>query len=649
MAEIFVIDSFWGLNTEDDPILLPPGYAEALRDVDYRSVRGVLQGERRHSLLYPLTNPRGLFGWKDGVFYTSLTSLYYNGVELLDDWGDRFTACEFMSFANSPSRRSTRTLAMTNGSRVLVTDGEDVWSMGVTAPNTTFMTATKVAGSAFTAGHWFYRVTFVNEDGFEGNASSAEVEVLGGLCASVALANIPVGSTDEAITRKRIYRTQNGSSSVGPYFLLDEIDNDDTAYSDTTLDVGLYPNSPPIDHDPPTQTCFIIWRSGLRWFLSGDTTHPLRVYYSKPAPYAEAWPLEYYIDLPDAVKAGCPLGNYSLVLTETTPFMIQIDQEGNASYQELPSRMSASSSWAVLQWDNEAFWRGPLGLYRTNGITVQEDSESVRGLFPQDSEISTLTVDSQGRLLLTFNNYFASANNGIIVAINDMSEEDTYSWVDSLGAPTEVGTIKRMVGSNTYVFSSEYGRVTYIDGGGVGRVSSTLIRERRSNGLIWSSSSQDTIGISSDLEKKTTYAAIPSGICNAFVGGRLAWQWKSVSSYLGQAGRRKRLNQVTLYLKGRMDISIYGDGELIRTLEWPKDFYDFDQSRAGFIDSSKSEWNDSTLSFWQEYHGSTGLTVLKIQSAWDTWAYTYQIGISGAAESQLHLPIIFQYELEKLL
>ncbi len=651
MAEPFMIDSFWGLNTEDDPLLLPAGYAEELRNVDFRSSRGLLQGERRHSIIYPLTDPQGLYGWKNGVFYTSLTSLFYNGVSLSSAWGGRFTACEFMSFANSPSRRSIRTLALTNGSRVIVTDGETIWSMGVSVPETTFMTATKVTGSSFTAGHWFYQVTFVNEDGFEGNASEDVVEVTAGTCDGVLLADIPEGSVNEAITHKRIYRTANGATAVGPYYLLAEIDNDETTYTDLTVDASLYPNTPPIDHDQPVQSCFIIWRSGMRWFLSGDTEHPLRVYYSKPTPYAEAWPLDYYVDLPDAVKAGCSLGNNSIVLTETSPFLLQIDQYGNATPpQELPSKMSAGSSWAVLPWDNEAFWRGPLGLYRTNGITVQEDSESIRGLFPEDNEVSTLAVDSMGRMLLTFNNYFASANNGIIVQILDIDDgADTYMWENALGVPTEVGTIKRMVGPNSYVFSSEYGRVTYIGGGGVGKVSSTLIREKKSNGLIWSTSGQATVAISSDLEKKVTYAAIPSGICNAFTGGRLAWNWKSVASYLGQAGKRKRLTQVTLYLKGRMDISIYGDEQLIRTYEFPKDFYEFDGSRAGFIDSSKSTWNDSTSSFWEEYHSSAGLTMLKIPCSWDTWAYTFQIGISGAAEAQVHLPIIFYYEIEKTL
>jgi len=521
--------------------------------------------------------------------------------------------------------------------------------MGVSAPVTTFMAAVKEAGSDMTAGHWYYRITFINEDGFEGNPSTQVVEVTAGLCKDVLVSNIPEGSLEEAITHKRIYRTQNGGPVEGPYYLLDEIDNEGTTYTDTTPDSQLYPNTPPVDHDLPVQTCYIICRNGTRWILTGDVTHPLRIYYSKPSPYAEAWPLEYYIDMPDVVRAVCPLGNYTLILTSTTPFILQIDQEGNAVYQELPFRVPAESSWATLQWDNEAFWRGPLGLYRTNGITVQEDSESVRGLFPDDNEITTLAIDAMGRMLLTFNNYFVSANNGIIVGINDLSNpSNLYNWVNPAGIPTEVGTIRQMIGSEPYVFSAEYGRVVHIGGGGVGKTFTTLIRERRPNGISWGVSNQATIGISGDLEKKITYAAIPSGICEAYKGSRLPWQWKSVASFLGQPGKRKRLTQLTLYIKGVMVIEVWGDGVLLHTYNWPADFMDY-IPQGGFLDTPYTEWNDTQRTRWERYVLDLGLQVVKITPTWDTWAYTYQIKLTGAAESQAHLPVQFFYELEKTL
>lgn len=52
MPEMFLIDSFLGLNTEDDQVVLPPGYAEYMENVDLRSTRGILQGERAHVSLY---------------------------------------------------------------------------------------------------------------------------------------------------------------------------------------------------------------------------------------------------------------------------------------------------------------------------------------------------------------------------------------------------------------------------------------------------------------------------------------------------------------------------------------------------------------------------------------------------------------------
>jgi len=52
MAETFLIDAFAGCDTEDDGVTLPAGFAEEVENVDFRSIRGVLQGERGHVLLY---------------------------------------------------------------------------------------------------------------------------------------------------------------------------------------------------------------------------------------------------------------------------------------------------------------------------------------------------------------------------------------------------------------------------------------------------------------------------------------------------------------------------------------------------------------------------------------------------------------------
>ena len=596
----------------------------------------------------PTGSPFGLYGWKDGVFYTSLTSLYYNNLELTRDWGGQFTACEFMSYsADVGTATSLRTVLMANGRRLIITSGNRVWNIGITPPITTYVNATRQPGTSFLARHWYYKMTYINEDSFESNVSEDPVEILEGLCGGVLLTDLPIGPENEAVQRKRIYRTTSDSPIEGPYFLVATVTNDVTEWLDMTNDANLFPNEPPMDHDVPPQRCTLVQRCETRWFASGEKANPLRIYYSKPSPFAEAWPLTYYVDMPDEVVAMYPLGNQMVVLSKTTPFLLSVDSLGYTAWTELPSHVPCISRPA-LTWENLAFWRGPFGLYCTNGITIQEDSVNVRGLIPIDIDATSLTIDTLNQMLLTLSNVFAGQDGGRVVQILDTSDSpvDDYSFL------AEVGRIVEMVDESTvdtYVFSREVGRVTYIEGSEVPLVSSTVKRETRNGKLLWSLSLQDAYMMSIDLDKKIVYAAATDGIYKAFTGPRIPWMWKSVSSYLGVAGKRKRLTQITMYVMGVMDIELYGDGVLLHTYQYPQDFYSFDGTQGIFTGTPSSDWNDSQWAEWEDWYGVGGLQVVKMQALWSTWAYTYQIKVVATADAQVHLPVQFYFEVEKNL
>lgn len=607
-------------------------------------------------------NPiQGLYGWKDGVAYSSFNDLYYNGIRIFSNWGGPFTACEFMSYpAGSMGSRSQRTLILANGSRVIITSGSEVWEVGIDTPDISFMRASIYPGIGFTVRRWYYKLTFIARNTSESNVSSETVSINPGYGGGVLLDSIPIAPVG---CRKRLYRTTGAGTVEGPYFLCADMAGDATSFVDTCPDESLAPITPPYDHDPPINRCTIVQRSDTRWFLSGDRLFPSRVYYSKPAPFAESWPLDYYVDMPDTVKAMYPIGNQMAVLTDTTPLILSVDSLGFTKWSELPTRIPCLSTLAVTTWENTLFWRGPFGLYKSNAITIQEDSESVRDLIPLTLDASSLTADTMSRLLLTLNPYSTGLRNGMIVRIVDIEddeEDDVYIFQDSATPPEpcELGTIRQIVHSedvDTYLFSQEVGRVTYIEGT-LERIedeeledvtSYTAIREARGNQIIWSKSIQPATLMSLDLEWKRLYVAYGDTVYIGFEGDRLPWNWKSVQSYLGYPGKRKRLTQITMYLKGLMEVSIYGDRNNLHTYRWPQDFYDFDGTQGIFTGTPSSEWNDTMWADWVEWSGiGTEATMVKFQALWDTWAYVYQIEIVAEAGAEVHLPIQYFFEIE---
>jgi len=98
-----------------------------------------------------------------------------------------------------------------------------------------------------------YRVTFVDDRGFESNAGSASNSVSPS-SQQVSLTSIPI-SADSSVIARRIYRDKNGD---GIYLFVDQIDdNATTAYADNTSDSSLGISQPPLagdadfDNSPP--------------------------------------------------------------------------------------------------------------------------------------------------------------------------------------------------------------------------------------------------------------------------------------------------------------------------------------------------------------------------------------------------------------
>jgi hypothetical protein len=354
----------------------------------------------------------------------------------------------------------------------------------------------------------------------------------------------------------------------------------------------------------------MIERASKRWFISGSSTYPRRVWYSLSAPYGEGFPALYYEDFPADVKLLVALGDNLVVLTEDGPYMFMgLTSPAGMYVKELPNRIPAQSKFAGTQFDNKVYWRGPSGLYATNGISVIEDSENVRGMFDRESEASCIEVDSNGRILCILNNFYSSSAYGKIVRIQDSNTLDP----DTFTLSSNNGRIVRITNTDTYNFTSEYGTLIHL-GPPSADIGMTIVRETRGNDLMWSSSSQSVMIASNDDLRRTLYIGNKIGVYKGFTGDRMSWTWKSVKSHFSVPEKRKKLTQVSLRVNGSMTVNIYGDDVLLHTYSLAE----------------------------------TDLSTVKIKLPRDSWAYEFQIEFIGSSTGIVNPPILYFFEIEKL-
>lgn len=149
------------------------------------------------------------------------------------------------------------------------------------------------AGSIFSdAGTYSYKVTFVNKQGHESNASaqSANFTLTAGR-SNLSVTNIPVSADNQVIARK-LYRTVADGSL---WIFVDRIeDNVTTTYNDVIADESLGSLTPPeagdisIDNSPPPPMGIIkYWKRTM--FGAGDPENPTLLFWSN-SDGVEGWP-----------------------------------------------------------------------------------------------------------------------------------------------------------------------------------------------------------------------------------------------------------------------------------------------------------------------------------------------------------------------
>jgi hypothetical protein len=144
--------------------------------------------------------------------------------------------------------------------------GTYVRSVGMTVPTAPTFSA-NIDGSLGT-GTYYFKVTYVDEDGYESNGGAASAAM-----SSLATPNdgititIPV-STDDKVTKRRIYRTSVGGAIY--YYDGEVADNTTTTYNSTQADSSLG-SLLHTDHEiPPSGSQLITKRRNRLYLGSGD-------------------------------------------------------------------------------------------------------------------------------------------------------------------------------------------------------------------------------------------------------------------------------------------------------------------------------------------------------------------------------------------
>jgi len=174
---------------------------------------------------------------------------------------------------------------------------------------------------------WSYKVTFVDDAGFESNAGPESViadNTTGDIdYGQIDLTNIPV-SKDGSVVKRNLYRRVASGSQ---FLYLDSInDNVTTTYTDTVPDTSLGSDTPPLLGDlifdnsrPPSGGIMLIWKRTA--FVAGDPLNPTILAYSR-FDLPEAFPINNAIEFDERVTGLFKTYLGVVVTTETAYWRI---------------------------------------------------------------------------------------------------------------------------------------------------------------------------------------------------------------------------------------------------------------------------------------------------------------------------------------
>ena len=145
--------------------------------------------------------------------------------------------------------------------------GTYVRDVGMTVPIAPTFTST--ANGSLTAGDYLFKVTYVDEDGYESDGGAESAAMTAGADPNDGIIIVIPVSSDDKVTKRRIYRTKVDASTF--YYDGEVANNTGTAYTSTISDsaIGLKTELH-TDHDAPISTPDLVSKRRARLVISSD-------------------------------------------------------------------------------------------------------------------------------------------------------------------------------------------------------------------------------------------------------------------------------------------------------------------------------------------------------------------------------------------
>ena len=241
---------------------------------------------------------------------------------------------------------------------------QGVRELAVPAPTTAPQVSLTTDGTTGTESTNFYVTTFVNDLGWESAPSPVSAGLLMKPGAIVGIGNVTALEAPPAgaygINRRRIYRTQAGTTNAAEFYFLREVPIATTSTTDDARSLGALMEV--AGWIPPTASGFgliALW-GGMTAMLSGK-----RILFSEPnKPYT--YPEKYDITTLDTPLATAKWGEQNmLVLTTGRPVLCQGTSPESMDDSPLALSQPLASVQSVVSFGHGVCWASNEGLAYT--------------------------------------------------------------------------------------------------------------------------------------------------------------------------------------------------------------------------------------------------------------------------------------------
>lgn len=232
-------------------------------------------------------------------------------------------------------------------------DSDTFTRHGVPAPTTTATAGTAPSGTNLT-GDFYYAVSYVNSNLVEGDISPF-TSTFTAASEDIRLTSIPVAPQSFGVNSRRLYRTENGGSTLKLLTTLN--DNTTTTYDDAVADLALSTTAPTDQGEPPNYSVVLFHQARL---FCIDPSDQLVKYSEIGNPYVfKATSFLRLGDTSGDVPVGLSIYDNSLVVfCQNSTWIVYMASTADTDWQVIKVRSTygSASPFSAFGWQNQVMF-----------------------------------------------------------------------------------------------------------------------------------------------------------------------------------------------------------------------------------------------------------------------------------------------------